>query len=88
VKPCIRWGIVGVGIGLSAVAFAQSPPDPADPTTAILLHLLSTGGLPAVLGVAAWWLRGAIGAGIPVVVSISESDRRLIQALIEKQDRS
>lgn len=75
-----------------AVALAQDAPVPApvtaDPFAAALLALLQGGGLPAVLGLVAWWARGAVASGgVPVIVRLSDDDRRLLERAVRVLDR-
>ena len=83
---CARWALAALIAGIAAttsIAWAQEPATAsmaADPGL-LLVELLKGGGLPAALAAAAWWARGVVGAGIPVVVSLSEHDRALLARL-------
>ena len=94
---CASWALAGALLGVAVVAYGQATgtsPDAvadhgsavavADPTVAILSQLLAGGGLPAVLGLGAWWLRGQLGAGIPILVSLHPDDRRLLRRVIRE----
>lgn len=85
-------------LGLAVVAHGQAVGDSQhaassvtmDPTLGLLSQLLAGGGLPAALGVGAWWLRGQIQGGIPVTVELGERSltaiRRSIRRGIEHAD--
>lgn len=83
---CVRWSVVGAVIGLAGVAWAQeASPSVAvasgDPTSDVLIRLLSGGGLPAVLAVLAWVLRGQLGQGVPIVVRLDPTVVREIRLI-------
>lgn len=86
---CLRSALVAALVGLAWTAYAQDPaPATAaamDPTTGLLVGLLQGGGLPAVLAAVAWWARGAVASGIPVVVQLSDADRRLLEAVARRE---
>lgn len=80
---CLTWALGGLLLGLAVVARGQDPTDVAvlaDPTSmALLIDLLSGGGLPAVLALLGWaahrW------GGLPVVLRLHDDDRRLLRRL-------
>lgn len=82
---CIAWTLLGVATGCAA--YAQDTAVPASAlggSEAMLLELLRAGGLPAVLGFVGWMFsRG----GIPVVLRLSDEDRKLLEELAEERDR-
>lgn len=90
---CVGWSIVGAVVGLAGVAWAQeASPSVAvasgDPTSDVLIRLLSGGGLPAVLAVVAWVLRGQLGHGVPIVVRLDPAVVRELRLLRKAaQDR-
>lgn len=89
---CAAGGLGGLALGVAAVAYASST-DPiaaavsGDPTYDLIAHLVSGGGLPAVLAVLGWWLRGLLGSGLPITISFAEEDRRRIDRLLRHLDR-
>lgn len=99
---CMSWAVAGAILGLAVVAYGQatatSPTEipsttagMTDPTVALVSQLLAGGGLPTVLALAAWWLRGAVGAGIPIVVQLHPDDRaelRRVRRAIEHDEDS
>lgn len=90
---CVKWSLLAAILGFAAVAWgqAQEPTTAAvasDPIADYLVRLVSGGGLPAVLAVAAWWARGAVGAGVPVVVQLHEADRALVKRAVRAFERS
>jgi hypothetical protein len=86
---CVRWAVAALVVGVLAevsIAWAQDRPMDSeslahDPSVLLLVELLKGGGLPAVLAMAAWWARGLLGQGIPVVVQLSERDREVLSRL-------
>lgn len=93
VFPCVRWAFFALAFGVVAtqgIAWAQESATASVPHDSgmIFIELLKGGGLPAALAALAWWARGVIGAGIPVVVSLSERDRRLIEALTARIEQT
>lgn len=93
---CFRWALAAAAVGLAWTAWAQqnaAPPDAlgslaADPTTGIVVSLLQGGGLPAVLAVAAWWARGSLASGVPIVVALSAEDRELLRKVVRHLARA
>lgn len=93
---CTLGALLGLVVGLAAVAHAQDPTDVvalADPSgLSTLVELVSGGGLPAVLAVLGW-LAGRWG-GIPVApltitVQLSPEDRaelKRARRALEKAD--
>lgn len=84
-------------VGVAAVAWGQEAAEPVqaaatgDPVTDLVLRLVSGGGLPAVLALVAWWARGQLGAGVPVVLQLHPEDRaelRRIRRALERADDS
>ncbi len=84
---CLSWSIVAALLGFAAVAYGQDPGASVagDPIMDTLVELVRGGGLPAVLAWLAWWARGALGAGVPLVVQLHPDSlaelRRLRRAL-------
>lgn len=83
---CLRTAVLAALVGLVAtqsMAWAQDTPEAAavvlDPGVLALIELVKGGGLPVVLAWVAWWLRGLMGAGIPVTVQLSDVDRALLR---------
>lgn len=99
---CMSWAVAGAILGLAVVAYGQatatSPTEipsttagMADPTVGLISQLLAGGGLPTVLALAAWWLRGQLGAGIPIVVQLhpdSLAELRKVRRALEREDDS
>lgn len=89
---CIGWAAACALLGFAAVAWAQQA-DPAtavvqgDPMSELLVRLVSGGGLPAVLAFLGWQLRGQIGHGVPVVISLNADDRALVKRLVRALER-
>ena len=55
------------------------------------MDLVRGGGLPLVLAYLAWWARGALGAGVPLVVQLHPDDRALFRRgirAVEKDENS
>lgn len=84
---CMRAALVALVAGYAlttGLAWAQEPTTvvatASDPTMQLVVDLLKGGGLPGVLALVAWWARGQLGAGIPVVVRLSDDDRRLLRS--------
>jgi hypothetical protein len=87
---CASGGFVGLVLGLAAVAYAGDSGQAAvtgDPAYDLIAHVVSGGGLPAVLAVLGWWLRGSIGAGLPIVVSLADEDRRRLDRALRHWER-
>lgn len=87
---CLSWSLVAALLGVAVVAYGQDPAATAsagDPIVDTLVELVRGGGLPAVLAWLAWWARGALGAGVPLVVQLHADDRALIRRLIRAVDR-
>lgn len=76
---CGVWAVLGLVVGLAAVAYADEGAAPAAAGDgALLLELARAGGLPAVLAGVGWLLgRG----GIPVRIELSPADRELLEDL-------
>jgi hypothetical protein len=74
------------------LAYGQEVPFSTGPSTSepaewhVLTELLRGGGLPAVLAMLAWWARGALGTGIPLVVSLHAEDRELLRSLRRRHE--
>jgi hypothetical protein len=84
---CVAWSATGAALGLAIVAHAQDPltqlaTDPSG--VQVFTDLLSGGGLPAVLALLGW-LAGRWG-GVPVVLRMSDEDRRLLKRFLPKDD--
>lgn len=79
---CLVWAAGGGALGLALVARAQDPvavAPAADPgSLSLLVDLIQGGGLPAVLALFGW-LAGR--GGVPVVIRLSDEDRRLLRRL-------
>ena len=75
---CMSLPLAGLILGFAYNAWAQQQiADPAvpastDPVVDLLLRLISGGGLPSAVAIAAWLLR----SGVPV--RLSDEDRRLL----------
>jgi hypothetical protein len=87
--------LVGLAIlaAFAAVAHAQGVDEPltaavVDPTAALLVELLKGGGLPAVVGIVAWFGRGALAQGVPVVIRLADEDRALLRDLARRGDHT
>lgn len=78
------WPLVAVALAQEAVPVTV--PAVTDPLAAALLAVLQGGGLPAVLALAAWWVRGALASGVPVTVRLSDEDRTLLRRLMDQQE--
>lgn len=89
---CLSWSGVAAVLGFAIVAHGQDPAQAAasagDPAVSTLIDLVSGGGLPAVLALLAWWARGALGAGVPLVVQLHPDDRALLRKGIRAIERA
>lgn len=85
---CIGLALVGVFVGVAANAYGQdaggvplAAPLAMDPTSELLTRLVAGGGLPAVLGLLAFFAgRGALQ--LPVTVQLHVDDRKLMRSFI------
>lgn len=79
--PCVAYSLVGLLVGVSALAWGQTQPEPAtapvaDPMASLLTHILSGSGLPAVLAALGYWLGRN---GITITIRLSDDDRALLR---------
>lgn len=85
---CTAWAVAGAVLGVAVVAWGQDTAPStgaaaADPTIPVLIELIKGGGLPTVLALLGWL---ASKGGIPVVIRLSDEDRRAIRKLRPKPD--
>lgn len=80
---CLVWTILGVVTGCAAYAQDVAPAVAMSPSDSFWLEVIRAGGLPAVLGMGGYFLsRG----GVPVVVRVSDEDRKLLERLADRDD--
>ncbi len=95
VHSCIAWSVSAFVFALAATAWAQAqaaPPATApteDPGLAVLIAVLRSGGLPAVLAVIAWLVRGWLAnlEHLTITVRMHEDDlKHITDKLAERTD--
>lgn len=84
-RPCVRWGVAGLLLGLALVAYAQDG-SPAAPTSDPLLDAARSLGLPGVLLFVGWRAASMFSAGIPVQLEISEKDWSRLEKLCNQKE--
>lgn len=89
---CVRWSVIGGLLGLAAVAWGQSLPDDAavaiataDPSAAALVELVKGAGLPGVLAMLGWWLRGITQQGLSLTIRLADDDRDMLRDALKKE---
>lgn len=85
---CAVWAVAGAILGFALVVWGQEPGSntgagAVDPSIPVLIELIKGGGLPTVLALLGWL---ASKGGIPVVIRLSDEDRRAIRKLRPKAD--
>jgi hypothetical protein len=84
-RRCLIWGAWGLALGVAAVAHAQDLPlEAGAPPADLLTQVLSGGGLPVVL---AWGFFQIGRTGIPVVIKLSDEDRRLLETFADDKEK-
>jgi p-aminobenzoyl-glutamate transporter AbgT len=74
---CVKWGLSGFLLTLAWQAWAQDGAVMIDPTTSIVVELVKGGGLPAVVGLIAYF--AGRGNGFTLTIGIAQPAMALLE---------